>query len=124
MDGPNVNWKFDLFSHQLLDELSTTFLNIIGSCGLHVVHGAFKHSSKETGWELERFSRAIFKLFKDTLARRDDYTQVNGSSLFAFKFCKHRWVENVPVAERALKILPHLQNYVEAVQEKKSHSVL
>ena len=119
MDGPNVNWKFvDLFSRQLLDELSTAFLNI-GSCGLHVVHGAFKHGSETTGWELERFFSAIFQLFKDTPARRDDYTQVTGSSLFALKFCKHRWVENVPVAERALEILPHLHNYVKAVQEKK-----
>ena len=49
MDGPNVNWKFvDMFSHQLIDEYSTTFLNI-GSCGLHIIHGAFKHGSERTG---------------------------------------------------------------------------
>lgn len=49
MDGPDVNWKFvDMFSHQLIDEYSTTFLNI-GSCGLHIIHGAFKHGSERTG---------------------------------------------------------------------------
>ena len=90
MDGPNVNWKFvDMFSKQLLDENSTTFLNI-GSCGLHIVHGAFKHGSDTTGWELEKFFSSIFQLFKDTPARRDDYTKATGSSLFALKFYKHR----------------------------------
>ena len=119
MDGPNVNWKFvDMFSKQLLDENSTTFLNI-GSCGLHIIHGAFKHGSDTTGWELETFFSSIFQLFKDTPARRDDYTKATGSSLFALKFCKHRWVENVPVAERTLEVLPHLRKYVKAVNDKK-----
>lgn len=119
MDGPNVNWKFvDMFSHQLIDEYSISFLNI-GSCGLHIIHGAFKHGSERTGWELDNFFSSIFKLFKGTPARRDDYTRVTGSSVFAFKFCKHRWVENVPVAERAIEMLPHLLKYVKAVQEKK-----
>ena len=119
MDGPNVNWKFvDMFSKQLLDENSTTFLNI-GSCGLHIVHGAFKHGSDTTGWELEKFFSSIFQLFKDTPARRNDYTKATGSSLFASKFCKHRWVENVPVAERTLEVLPHLRKYVKAVNDKK-----
>ena len=119
MDGPNVNWKFiDMFNKQLLDENSTTFLNI-GSCGLHIVHGAFKHGSDATGWELEKFFKGIYQLFKETPARRDDYVKVTGSSLFALKFCKHRWVENLPVAERALEVLPHLRKYVKAVNDKK-----
>ena len=119
MDGPNVNWKFvDMFSKQLLDENSTTFLNI-GSCGLHIVHGAFKHGSDTTGWELEKFFSSIFQLFKDTPDRRDDYTKATGSSLFALKFCKHRWGENVPVAKRTLEVLPHLHKYVKAVNDKK-----
>jgi hypothetical protein len=55
MDGPNVNWKFvDMFSCQLIDEGNGTFLNI-GSCGLHIIHGAFKQGSNSTSWELERF---------------------------------------------------------------------
>ena len=80
--------------------------------------GAFKHGSERTEWELDTFFSSIFKLFKDTPATRDDYTHVTGSSVCAFKFCKHRWVENVPVAERALEMLPHLLKYVKAVQEK------
>ena len=65
MDGPNVNWKFvDMLSKQLLDEGNSSFLNI-GSCGLHIIYGAFKHGSNSTSWELERFLSSIFKLFKD-----------------------------------------------------------
>ena len=119
MDGPNVNWKFvDMLSKQLLDEGNSSFLNI-GSCGLHIIHGAFKHGSNSTSWELERFLSGIFKLFKDTPAQREDFIKVTGSSTFALKFCKHRWVENVPVAERAIQLLPHLLCYVQNVQEKK-----
>ena len=35
------------------------------------------------------------------------------------KFCKTRWVENVPVTERSVKILPDLTKYVKAVEAKK-----
>ena len=118
MDGPNVNWKFvDMLSKQLLDKGNSSFLNI-GSCGLDVIHGAFRHGSKSTSRELERFLSSIFKLFKDIPARREDFIKVTGSSTFALKFCKHRWLKNVPVAERALQLLPHLLCYVQIVQEK------
>ena len=81
--------------------------------------GAFKHGSNSTSWELERFLSSIFKLFKDTPARREDFIKVTGSPTFALKFCKHWWVENVPVAERAIQLLLHLLCYVQNVQEKK-----
>ena len=39
------------------------------------------------------------------------------------KFCGHRWLENVGVAERAIALLPALRNYVDNVQVKpKNHS--
>ena len=34
-------------------------------------------------------------------------------------FCSHRWVENVPVVERALEVWPHVVNYVKAVKSGK-----
>ena len=37
---------------------------------------------------------------------------------FPLKFCKHRWIENVPVMERALSVLLDLSKYVKAVGEK------
>jgi len=47
----------------------------VGSCGLHVVHGAFKDGSKASGWDLDRFMGSADWLFKDTPARREDYQQ-------------------------------------------------
>ena len=42
MDGPNVNWKFhDLMNEDMQTDFGKSLINI-GSCGLHVVNGAFK----------------------------------------------------------------------------------
>ena len=43
MNGPNVNWAFyDMLQNQTADEYNCQLLNL-GFCGLHLVHGAFKH---------------------------------------------------------------------------------
>ena len=49
MDGPNANWKvFDSVQrHQ--EELEYSSLSNLGKCGLHMVHGAFKAGSQESG---------------------------------------------------------------------------
>ncbi|XP_049912480.1 uncharacterized protein LOC126397615 isoform X2 [Epinephelus moara] len=52
-------------------------------------------------------------------ARREDYMQVTKSSVFPLSFCAHRWVENLPVVERALAVWPSLLIYMEAVRTKK-----
>jgi len=51
-------------------------------------------------------------LFKDSPARRADFTAITGSTCFAKKFCAVRWVENVDVASRALEVLPHVKKYM------------
>ena len=68
MDGPNVNWKmYGDFQASMKTDCSVSFLNI-GSCGLHIIHGAFKDGAKATSWEVDIFS--MFWLFKDTQACR------------------------------------------------------
>ena len=50
MDGPNVNWKMiDLIKKEKreFDSEKTALLNI-GSCGLHVLHGAYKAALSTT----------------------------------------------------------------------------
>ncbi|KAG0412027.1 hypothetical protein HPB47_010844 [Ixodes persulcatus] len=53
MDGPNVNLKF---LRSLKEELRASDTNHqildIGSCGLHVVNGAFKAGHAATHWDL------------------------------------------------------------------------
>ena len=60
MDGPNVNWKFlEKFQGELKREFDIMLLNV-GSCGLHVVHGAFKDGLKASGWEVDRFMGSAY----------------------------------------------------------------
>lgn len=70
MDGPNVNWKFykclqiEMNDHKMID---------LGSCGLHVIHGALQHGHKAAGWNVNSFLTGIYWLFKDSPARRSDF---------------------------------------------------
>ena len=42
LDGPNTNWKvLELINSQCSDLEIPTLIDI-GSCGLHVIHGAFR----------------------------------------------------------------------------------
>ena len=43
---------------------------------------------------------------------------MTGSAIFAKDFCQHRWLENVPVTERAIEMWPFVKQYVLAVQKK------
>ena len=98
MDGPNVNWAlFDKLEKDMDAECDVKLVNI-GSCGLHIVHNAFKDGSKATGCEVAHFLSALHTLFDDVPARREDFTVATGSCLFPLLFCHHRWVENVNVA--------------------------
>ncbi|CAL4148044.1 unnamed protein product [Meganyctiphanes norvegica] len=120
MDGPNSNWKF--YNNFVQDRQETDpdipILINIGSCGLHVVHGAFKYGASKTGWKLDGVMRAIYYCFSDSPARRDDYLAANGSNAqFALQFCSTRWIEDVPVAERAIKIWPNIKKYVSTVEK-------
>ena len=49
MDGPNVNWKLlDYFMSEMAENPSNPKVLNIGSCGLHVIHGAFKAGFRES----------------------------------------------------------------------------
>ncbi|XP_014675867.1 PREDICTED: uncharacterized protein LOC106815856 [Priapulus caudatus] len=120
MDGPNVNLKFhrEMVSH--IEQNYDKRLLDIGSCGLHQIHGALKNAMEknEVFKGLQDFFTSLFYLFHDAPARQSEYTSVTGTSKFGLQFCKHRWVENLPVAKRALEILPDVIEYVKAVQKK------
>ena len=102
----------------------------IGSCGLHVLHGAYKTALKETDWELEKTLKAAHAIFKKSPARRADYLSANGheerydnKSLCAFfplKFCGHRWLENGKAITRFLKIIDKLATSMTNIKESKS----
>lgn len=118
MDGPNVNWSF-------LRELKLDFqhgeekLLDLGSCGLHILHGAFKDGVRCTGWNVTKYLRAIYNIFKDVPARRALFTSYSGSTVYPLKFCAHRWLENIDVAQRAIEITPYIKKFIEGVQKDK-----
>ena len=119
MDGPNVNWKvFEDLQSEIQLENGKNLLNV-GSCGLHVIHGAFRSAMSETGWDIETLLTSAYCLFKDSPARREDFSSIATNHLFPLKFVVHRWVENVCVLERFLEVLPDLRKYTLFVMEKK-----
>ena len=118
MDGPNVNWKFfDLLKKQMSEDHGVILINI-GSCGLHIVHNAFKTGAVSSTWDISSFLSSLYYLFKDSPARREDFQIATGSTLMPLKFVSHRWMENVPVCERVLKIFHHIATYLNKVKSK------
>lgn len=102
MDGPNVNWSlFHKFQQHMKNDFQVQCLDT-GSCGLHTVHNAYKGGMHATGWPVDTYLSSLFSLFHDALARREGFVRENGNSVFPLPFVSHRWIENVPVLERAL----------------------
>lgn len=119
MDGPNVNWKFHrIMQGKLFEQHGTTIMNL-GSCGLHITHNAFKAGSKASEWNVSSLLSSMYYMFKDSPARREDFQTATGSKRRPLKFVNHRWLENVPVIERAIDIWPEIVQYIRAVKEKK-----
>lgn len=118
MDGPNVNLKLHrLINEHMLNDYAKQLINI-GTCSLHIVHNAFKQGFESLDWGIGVFLYNIYKLFKHSPARREDFSTISGAR-FPLKFVSHRWLENVLVCERALEILPQLQTYIELIEKGK-----
>lgn len=115
MDGPHVNWKaFELTQKEMQKQVDKSLLNI-GSCGLHILHNAFRDGCKATGWDIEHTLSSLYWLFHDCPARHEDFVTATGCSIAMLKFCRHRWLENVSVSDRALKLWPYVTTFVEMV---------
>lgn len=119
MDGPRVNHSFFAkLKDKLASDPDDAIVLDIGTCGLHIVHGAFQTGAKASGFDINHLLTSLYYLFHDSPARREDYSTITKAEVFPKKFCAHRWVENGPVAERALEIWKHVQKYVRSVKKK------
>ncbi|GBN67048.1 hypothetical protein AVEN_121716-1 [Araneus ventricosus] len=117
MDGPNVNWKFfENLQADLKKEYSHEALSI-GSCGLHILHNSFKYGESSTGWNISEILTSLCWLFKDSPARREDFLMLSTLKKFHLKFCKVKWLENVPAVERAIQIWSDVVSYVQNVEK-------
>ena len=103
MDGPNVNWK--LLS-SIVDERQSNDdypqLLDIGSCSLHVIHGAFWKGMNKTNWGIDSILKALHNLFDKSLAK---------------------WLEDKKVADRALEIRSHITTYISEILKKLKHKI-
>lgn len=130
MDGPNVNWKFlnVLAEHRKSEDPGSPSLLNIGSCGLHVVHGAYGTGQNMTDWEMAKTLKAAHGIFKNSPARRSDYLDDNNiennqndqslKSNFPLKFCGHRWLENGKCLTRLIEIMDQLSLFLKKSKEE------
>ena len=79
MDGPAVNWALFKTLNKERDNQQLPKLVNIGSCNLHVLHGAFQKGAETTGWKLKRLLKHLHFLFYNAGARRGDFIKVTGS---------------------------------------------
>ena len=122
MDGPNVNWKlYDSIVQEWSENDDYPDLIDIGSCSLHVVHGAFRTGVQKTKWGIDGILKALYNLFPASSANREDYKKITVSKVFPLYFSGTRWIEVKKVADRALEIWPNIAKYViETLKKPKS----
>ena len=72
MDGLSVNLAFyEELQQKVKCECSCQIFKT-GSCGLHILHGAFKQCCIATKWDIAFVLRSSDSLFNDAPARRED----------------------------------------------------
>ena len=109
MDGPSVNHLFyEKYVQHRADMETEQLMVYIGSCGLHIIHGAFKFAFEKTSWGMKGIIKGTFVILHDTPARRADYISVTKSELFPLFFCATRWIEDRAPADRLIEIWPNI----------------
>ena len=95
MDGLNVNSKMlnKITEEEICSVEHYPGLITVGSCGLHVVHGAFRSGVIKTKWGIASVLKALYSLFDESPGKREDYIKVTGSEIFELPFCGHRWIK-------------------------------
>ena len=91
MDGPNVNLAVLKLHSTFRDSMEYNKIIDIGSCTLHVVHGAFKSAFKATTWDVHKILKAMFNLFHQAPARKDIYFRETRCDQLPLSFCGTRY---------------------------------
>ena len=87
MDGPLANWKFiNLLQKDRVEKEQRNLIDI-GSCSLHVIHGAFKTGAESSGWNMKATIKGVFMISHDTPARREDYISIAGEKISFVLLC-------------------------------------
>ncbi len=79
MDGPNVNWKvFEILQNQMQNDAGKSLISI-GSCGLHILHNAFRNGCKSTGWEVVSKTKELIVDFRKRQQRPYTPLMISGT---------------------------------------------
>ena len=76
MDGPNVNLDVLKQYHQYRVEKEHPMIVNIGSCGLHILHGALQYGFKQSIWDIDKILRAMWQIFHQSPAIQDIYIYI------------------------------------------------
>ena len=92
VDDPNVNLKFLKGVKKEIEEAKLSKLMDIGSCNLHIVHGAFKSACEKTDWGFSSSfssrvsSKELFICLRIHQPVGKTKFQITGSSVFPVQF--------------------------------------
>ncbi|CAN7940621.1 unnamed protein product [Ixodes hexagonus] len=118
MDGPNVNLKFFKNFQAHLQQTYQVQCVDIGTCGLHTMHNDYRTGITASKWGIDCLLSSLSALFEGSPARREDFSTVTGQETFPPKFVAHRWLDNVPVIERALLLWCDIKKFIDAARSK------
>ena len=88
MDGSHTNWKLfeELTENRNISDPELPQLINTGSCGLHIVHGAFQTDAVVTGWYIDNLFKSLWYLISDLPAKREDYMKVSTMKKLPLQF--------------------------------------
>ena len=87
MDGSNVTWKlYDSIVEERNQNDDYRALIDVGCCSLHIVHRAFRSGVQKTEWGIDCVLKAMYNLFGEYPAERQDYQNITGSKVFSTAF--------------------------------------
>ena len=98
--GCSYHGRTIIYFEEVEEETSSKLLNI-GSCALHTLHNAYEEGVVKS-FNLGGYLAFLHWLFKDSPARREDFTLDTGSAFFPQSYCGRRWLELVRCMDRAL----------------------
>ena len=104
MDGANANLKvLEEYQKKRVEGELPQFIDI-GTCNLHIVHGAFETGATKSGWNLKKLLKGAHRILRDTPARREDYFNLTGCNKFPLPFVATTWVEGKGVSDRLIEL--------------------
>ena len=106
MDGPNVNWSIFETVSSIREERDLPALIKIGSCSLHIFHGAFQFGCTKTNWKIKELLKNLHSFFFNAPSRKSDYIAQTKTTKFPKQFWPHCWIESQEVADWAIYIWP------------------